>query len=284
MKNVIINIQKSFKTNLGKQVLNYALFYGVLWIFHLLFVSVITFFHLILNHNIGTIADWIVDRGWIEIALSKVLIFFIAIQFMKVRNIKYALVRGMLRNSTSIPRHESFVAIIFLLLSVIAAGDLQLNDGYIFEIFRTMSSAVGTVIFFGIDLFLILILDVFHPLREEADVRRKIFLFPFLFYFFTRATFIYEQTISLKLYPYFFILMYAAYWRRRNWTFPLLIIFGFFVPAFVFLGLDPVWSKSFSFFYMKHEVSAGSIFLICTLLYFYFEWRKKKFPEYIYRD
>jgi hypothetical protein len=284
MKRIFGSLKDFFSTNLGSQVSNYLFFYAIVWAFHLLLVSVIAFFHLILGHNIGTIADWIVDRGWIQISITKILIFMLAIQFMRLRNKKYAHIRGMLRNSFAIPRHESFVVIIFLLFSLIGAGDIYFNQAYIFEPTRILFSTLGTLIFFGIDLVLILILDVFHPLKHKRDTLRKITIFSLLFYLVTRATFIYEQTISFKLFSYFFLILYCAYWRRRNWSLPLLVVSTILVPAFALFGLDPVWGETFSPFQMRHDIGTVSITIMFAIAILYFEYRKKKNPEYIYRD
>lgn len=284
MKKLIGSIKDFFSTNLGAQVSNYLFFYAIVWAFHLLLISVVAFFHLILGHNIGTIADWIVDRGWIQMSVTKILIFALAIQFMRLRNKKYAHIRGMLRNSFAIPRHESFVVIFFLLLALVGVGDIYLNPAYIFEPTRIFISTLGTIIFFGIDLILILILDVFHPLKQAKDTFRKILLFSLLFYLVTRATFIYEQTISFKLFSYFFIILYCAYWRRRNWSLPLLMISTVLVPAFTLFGLDPVWGETFTPFQMRHNISTVAITIMFAIAIFYFEYRKKKNPEYIYRD
>ncbi len=284
MKKLVESLRDFFATNLGSQVSNYLLFYAIVWGFHLLLISVVTFFHLILGHNIGTIADWIVDRGWIQISVTKILIFMLAIQFMRLRNKKYAHIRGMLRNSFAIPRHEAFVAVLFLLLAFIGIGDVYYNQAYIFEPVRILTATIGTFVFFGIDLILILILDVFHPLKKHRDINKKIFLFSLLFYMVTRATFIYEQTISFKLFPYFCLILYCAYWRRRNWTLPILMIGTFFIPTFVFFGLDPVWGETFTPFKMRHDLSTTSILVMFAIVIYYFEYRKKKNPEYIYRD
>ena len=284
MKKLLNYLQVFFKTALGKQVINYALFYAVIWAFHLIFVSVIAFFHLILNHNIGTIADWIVDRGWIEIMVTKLLIFFFAIQFMKLRNIKYAHIRGMLRNAVAFPRHEVFVSVIFLLIAVMSVGEIKMNHAYIIDVYRFLISILGTLVFYGVDLVMILILDVFNPLKTEKEEKNKMIIFSFLFWLFTRMTFIYEQSVSFSLFPYFFLLLYFAYWRRRNWTLPLFLLASFFVPAYALLGLDPVWGSSFTLFYMQRPIHVVSIICMVLILFSYLEYQKRKFPEYIYRD
>lgn len=269
---------------IGKQCTNYTLFYAVIWVFHLIIVSVISYFHLILNHSIGTIADWIIDRGWIVISISKIVIFSIAVQFMKLKTKKYVLIKGMLRNSVSWPRHESFVLLVFLLLGIITIGNIHYNPAFILDFNHLISSSIGTLVFFGIDLFFILILDIFNPLKTEEERKLKIFIFPFMFYLYTRATFVYEQTISFNLYGYFLLILYFAYWRRRNWTLPIFLIISFFLPLFVFMGLDPVTGPTFSIFSSNYVLGTPSLIILVLFSCAYLEWRKRKYPEYIYRD
>jgi len=102
-----------FETPLGCQIKFYALFYFILWSLHLILISLISFFHLLLNHNIRTIGDWIGDRGWELIIFSKLLIFYISVQFIRLRNKKLNLLQGYLRNSIQWPRKEFIVVIIF---------------------------------------------------------------------------------------------------------------------------------------------------------------------------
>lgn len=284
MMNLALRIKLFFKTELGLQVQAYFLFYIIMWAFHLLVISVISYFHFSLSHNIGTIADWIVDRGWQVIIFTKIFIFYFTLQFIKLRSKKYSVVRGMFRNSVQWPRHEMIVVFIFLLLALISLGDVVYNKSFIFDLIRPLVSGIGTAVFFGTDLIFLLILDAFNPIRSVEERRLKVYLFPFLFYIFTRSTFIYEQTISLKLYAYFYFILYLAYWHRRNWTLPGLFLLGFLIPAFAFLGLDPIWGRSFSLFRPINEISTFSIFVLIAFAIFYLEYRLKKYPEYIYRN
>lgn len=269
---------------LGAQVKYYALFYFVLWSFHLVMISLISYFHLLLNHNIRTIGDWIGDRGWFLIILSKTFIFYLALQFIRLKSNKMSLVRSYFRNSIQWPRKEIFVALFFLLIGLMGLGKMSLNQTFIFELPRMLLSAVGTIVFFSVDYALLVILEIFFPLRSFQDEKRKLFAFPLLFYWFTNATFIYEQTVTFKLYAFFFLLLYLGEWRRRNWTLPLLFLLAFLVPCYTLLGLDPVWSSNYTFFAMEKSISSSSIFILVGFAVFYLHNHVKKNPEYIYRD
>jgi hypothetical protein len=284
MKNLVNNLQNFFRTALGTHVIYYTLFYTMMWLFHLIIISIISYFHLILNHNIGTIADWIVDRGWLVIIFTKLSIFYLVMQFMKLKSKKFAFLKVMIRNSVQWPRHEIAVALIFLIAGLISLGNMSFNSTFIVDLLRPFYSIAGTFIFFGTDLFIMLALDVFFPIKNEKTIQYKIILFPILFYFYSRFTFIYEQNISLKLFAYFFILYYSSYWRRRNWTIPLLFIVSFLVPTYVIFGLDPIWGHTFSLFKSSKEISTFSIFILVGFACSYLEYHLRKNPEYIYRD
>jgi hypothetical protein len=273
-----------FDSPLGSQIKYYALFCFVLWSVHLILISLISFFHLLLNHNIRTIGDWIGDRGWALIIISKVLIFYFALQFIRLRSKKINLLRSYVRNSIQIPRKEVIVSLLFLLIGLMGLGKIVINNTLIFELDRMILSVIGTFVFFSVDYALLIVLEIYFPLESTKDKKRKLIVFPLLFYYFNYATFIYEQTTSFKLYAFFFLLMYLGEWRRRNWTLPLLFLLAFLIPTYALFGLDPVWSSSYTFFKMEKVISSFSIFVLVAFALGYLERTQKKKPEYIYRD
>lgn len=279
-----IELVNFFDSHLGSQIKYYSLFYAVLWGVHLVLISLVSYFHLLLNHNIRTIGDWISDRGWILIIVSKVLIFYLALHFIRLKNKKINSVRSYFKNSFQMPRKEIIAAIIFVLIAIMGLGKVRFNQAMIFELDRLILSSVGSFIFFSVDYILLIILEIFFPLHSPLDRTRRLFLFPLLFYYFTYATFIYEQTVSFKLYAFFFLLMYTGEWRRRNWTLPLIFLLIFLVPSYALLGLDPVWSSNYTPFAMEKTISSFSIFLLIGFVVAYLYLTQKKNPEYIYRD
>lgn len=278
------NIVSFFQSNLGKQIVLYFLFYVCLWGFHLILISLVSFFHLLLEHNIRTIGDWIGDRGWSLIIITKVVVFYLAMLFVNLKTKKIFSLKSYFRNSIQTPRLEVFVTILFLLIGLIGLGEIKFNNTMIIEIDRLVLSIIGTFVFFAADYILLVILDVFYPVREESLRIKRIFLFPLLFYFFTAATFVYEQSISLKLYPFFLLLIYTGEWRRKNWTLPALFLLTFLIPTFSLLGLDPVWGEIYSPMAVAKKISTPSVFILILFALGYLHYTLKKKPEYIYRD
>lgn len=273
-----------FDSPLGSQIKYYSLFYFVLWVLHLILISLISYFHLLLNHNIRTIGDWIGDRGWTLIIISKLLIFYLSLQFIRLKSKKISHLKSYFRNSLQVPRKEIFVALIFLLLGLSGLGKLDVNPSLIFEFSRIIYSVVGTFIFFSVDYALLIVLEIFFPLEDVKEKNQKLFLFPLLFYYFSYATFIYEQAVSFKLYAFFFLLLYVGEWRRRNWTIPLLFLIAFLVPAYALFGLDPVWGSSYTIFSAGRAISSASVFILIGFAVGYLRHVQKNNPEHIYRE
>lgn len=273
-----------FDSPIGSQIKYYALFYFVLWSVHLILISLISYFHLLLNHNIRTIGDWIGDRGWALIILSKVLIFYLALQFIRLKSKKINLVRSFFRNSIQIPRKEVVVTLLFLLIGLMGLGKIGYNHTLIFELDRILFSSIGTFIFFSVDYALLIVLEIFFPIVDDKEKKQKLFLFPFIFYACTYATFIYEQTVSFKLYAFFFLLLYLGDWRRRNWSLPFLFLVAFLIPCYTLFGMDPVWGSSYSFLSMERTITSLSLFILIGFGVAYLERTQKKNPEYIYRE
>ncbi len=273
-----------FHSNLGRQCWYYFLLYIAIWIVHLIFISVITFFHLNLNHSIGTIADWIVDRGWQSILLSKGIVFLVLFHFLKLRISKYEYIKKMFSNSKAAKRKEFYVVYCSIVVILWAIYGIQPNGQFIFDPIRLFFSMISGFLFFALDLLFLLLLDFEFPLKKRRDEVKKIFLFPLFFYFFTSMTFVYEQNINFNLYSLFFILLMFLYWRRRNWTMPLSLILFLYVPMYSIFGLDPVWESRFSFFLPTQKVHSVFWPVLAFVIFYYLEVKKRINPEYIGRD
>jgi hypothetical protein len=272
------------KSPTGVQVKYYFYFYAVIWLVHLILISIVSYFHLLLNHNISTIGDWIVDRGWTLIIISKLIVALLVYQFLRIKSDYLIQLNRYFKNAILLPKHEMYVCLVFLVFGYISLGKIEWNYSLIFELDRMFLSIIGTFLFFALDYVVLVLLSLVFPTPDETRALKKIFLFSFLFYFFSYITFQYEQNISLKLCAQFFLLLYVGIWRRPNWTLPFLFLVLFIVPVFSVMGLDPVWGYSFSFFKMIRPISTFYFFILILFAIGYLQYRLKNKTEYIYRE
>lgn len=272
------------KSHLGKQLIVYFFVCFFMWAIHLGIISLVAFFHLLLKHNIRVISDWVTDKGWGLIILTKLLILYLIIQFISLKLNKLSSIKSYFRNGFFFPKTEVITAHIFLLLGVCGLTEIEFNRGVIIELDRFIFSVLGPFIFFSVDLFLSMILNIFYPLRSSREKLARLLIFPLIFYGATSLTFIYELGVSFKLYPLFLFLLYLGEWRRKNWALPFLSLALFVIPYYAFLGGDPIWGEIYSLFYATKKVSAFSFVLLVITALGYLEYKLKKHPEFIYFD
>jgi hypothetical protein len=287
MKNIKLSFNlfvSFFNSPLGEQIKYYFYFYAVLWLVHLILISIVSYFHLLLNHSISTIGDWIVDRGWTLIIISKLIVALIVYQFLRIKSDYLIQLKSYFKNAILLPKHEMYVCLLFLIVGFISMGQIEWNYSLIFELDRVFLSIMGTFIFFALDFVILVLLGLVFPSSDETSALRKILLFSCLFYLFSYLTFQYEQNVSFKLCALFFLLLYVGIWRRINWTLPFLFLAFFIVPIYSFLGSDPVWGYSFSFFKMIRPISTFYFFILILFAIGYLQYRLKNRTEYIYRE
>ena len=235
------------------QIRHFCLFQFSIWIFHLIIISIVSFFHLVLNHSIGTIAEWISERGWQLILVTKTVIFVSYYQYYKLRyplkeKFKYYLQSGMM-----IPRTDFLTVTLFSLLCLIFLGNLQLNSGVIFNPVNLIFSAIGNLSFFAFDFIFVVFLNILYPLDDKTR-RSMNFWLSLIFFLGTKATFQYEIIHVSSLYFYtFFTFGYFSTWRRENWSLPLMFLVVVLLPLNVFCGFDPVWLSQYSFLSCRLE-------------------------------
>ena len=211
-------------------------------------------------------------------------VFYLAMLFVNLKTKKIFSLKSYFRNSIQKPRIEVIVTLFFLVIATLGLGEIEFNKTMIVEVNRLILSIIGSFVFFAVDYVLLVILDVFYPVREEQLRLKRMIILPLLFYFFSAATFVYEQTITLKLYAFFILLVYSGEWRRKNWTLPAIFLIAFVVPAFSILGLDPVWGEIYSPMAASRQISTTSVFILIIFAIGYLQYTQRKKPEYIYRD
>ena len=286
MKNLINNLIKFYQSNdpLNAQVKRFMSFQFVIWLVHLLIISLISFFHLILDHSIGTIAEWINERGWQLILLTKFIVLFIFFQFFSLRFQVLKKLKIYYHNGIQLPRMDYLVVCCFFLIGFLSLGNPVLNSAMIFQVFNILLSYVGLVLFFLSDFLFLVVLNSHFPLRKEQKTVGHI-LFAIIFYLGTLATFQYEFIAVNYLFLFlFWFLLYLSEWRRKNWTMPLSFLMLVFAPITSFFGFDPVWQNQFSFFKLTHKVNYSEIIVIILISALFLYHRQNKEPEYIYRE
>ena len=175
LQNIYDDFSTSLASPLGQQVKYYFCFYVVIWLVHLVLISIVSYFHLLLNHSISTIGDWIVDRGWTLIVISKLFVFILVYQFVRLKSDYLVLFKKYFKNAIQWPRQEMYVCLLFLIIGLVSLGSIEWNSSLIFELDRIALSGIGSFLFFAFDYVFLVILDLFFPVAEENKTKKNRF-------------------------------------------------------------------------------------------------------------
>lgn len=269
---------------LNEQGKRYFFYQATVWIFHLLVISLVSFFHLILNHSLGTIAEWINERGWQLIIFTKFSVMFLFLQFFSLKFQITTKLKSFYQNGMMWPRTDFVVMAIFFFIALLSLGRPEVNSAIIFELDNLILSYFGLIIFFSVDFLFLILLNANFPLPREDRLKGAI-MHSLFFYLGTWISFQYEfLKVNFIFFFLFFMLLYLSMWRRENWTMPFIFLFFVISPISTFLGFDPVWQNQYSILRFSETVSVLEFNLLIVLCLLYLHYKKSQEPEYIYRD
>jgi hypothetical protein len=268
-----IDFKKIWATSLFQQMLSYFIFYALIWIVHLLFVSVLSFFHFLLNHQLGTIEAWIFAWGWPIILICKLASLGVIWKFLIIKMDRPYTWKDVIKFEGLLPSGEIIVISIFLLLAAVWVCRPSEAGDNIFQLSAALQGVVGISFFYFSDVFMIKILDDIYPLQEKHLFWRKI-VFPLAPYASFYAIFHYSIGPAFFLYWNTLLMIYLCSWRGGRWPDILFTLFIYISPAALFLGQDPVWGEYFQIFKMARPMNALE-YSILVLIAIGYLWRRQ---------
>lgn len=229
--------------------------------FHLMLTSVFSFFHFLLDHEMGTIESWLSRNGWEIITISKVLSFISLVSLSQVNSYKEIKFIKNFTNMNLYPTKKSFVFIIFLLVMFYSllnqfGGGIQSNQ-ILDEIF--FSSFIGAASFYGLDIFYLIYLVSYFELKVK-EIPLVFIICLFFFMVSSKLVLPYISKYSVFLVIHFTVVFYFAW--RKNLGDILLYLIVIVAPMSSIFGMDLVWDNSYSIFSYQHKLPVVGVLLI----------------------
>ncbi len=254
------------------------------WLVHLIIISLVSFFHLILNHNLGTIGEWINERGWQLILVTKLLSFYVIFQFHAINYNLYFRLKSYIQSSYKSPSVEFLIMSLFFILGVMSIGIPEWNEQFIFNLSGWGLTFLGNLVFWGTDLLVIIFAKVKSKIFSLQN-HWTLFGLSIIFQIGVYTTFQYEISTPHMMYGGIFCLILTmSALHRDNWNLPYFFIATVLVPFFIVFGLDPVWSHHYSPFRFSRPIIDWEFILILSFLLGYYLFCKHIKVEYIYRE
>ncbi len=228
-------------------------YYVLAGMFQLVIVSLISFFHFLLDHKLGVIEDWVFDKGWEIVVLVKVLSFIVIQKFVHLPSLSRQPFRDMIIESWKSPSRNLFaLCIAGFIISIFSAVPVtNFHQGT--NIFKALISFSGISVLFLLDVLMIISIRYHTGFGSWGNRFAVVFmaalfwggnkiLFPFAIDFGAREFFLHMSVLQL------------AMWGRDNWADPAFFIGFIIAPMAALIGLDPVWGNRFSMFTASNEI------------------------------
>ena len=253
----------------------FLFFYGVAnWVTHTLIVSIIVFFHFLLDHQISIIDDWIFKNAWNITILSKIIAAIFLFKFITVKSNKRAPFRELIGNGLIIPSKEIWIIISFLLVFFFTfRGDLieQIDK---FQASNFLESTYGILLFYGVEIFNIYTLNFFYPLPDDKKPL-YITIYALIFSLHNKMTLFYAEGLDIYVFSNILLLAYLIFWDRLNWSIPALLTLLYVGPIGNIFGLDPLWASHFSIFSLQQKIEIPVYFAILFVPMIYLHIKNK---------
>lgn len=284
----IKSLKKLVVSHLGQTLLYYLGFQFLVWFFHFLLISIVSFFHFQLGHRLGIIENWIFHQAWEIVIVTKILALYVISRIVQIRGESRKPLRDLLTKGFEKPKMELFVVITFSLLAFFLSGQVTVSDKVSIEIFKSLVSLFGVVFFFMSDILVLNLLQELFPLSRRTWVI-KLLVCPLIFWGFSHVSFRYGENLNSLIYYYLLMLLFLSSWRRvkkvkinsniTNWSLPLLYASLFIGPINSLLGIDILWGKNFSYFELIKPIYFYHLFVLSVVSICYFSVRNKEVNE-----
>ena len=246
----------------GRKVIFYYLGYCLLFLVtHLSFISLVSFFHFLLDHDMAVIENWLYRNAWEMIVFSKTLSAFIIIKALKLNNYFINSLFSILKMDIWKPTRKVlvfvlFISVLFYALIMQFSGELINNTK---EAEFTYISYFGSVLFYFIDFLVINVLIRNFKVTQKRKVFALILTLTIFFLFFTKATLPYIDKYFIFLVLHYLTLLLFLFKERKNIMNPLLYSLIIIGPFSSLYGLDIVWDNAHSIYSYKESLPLAGI-------------------------
>jgi len=265
--------------------LSYYVFYNLVTLVSItVIVSLITFFHFLLDHPIETIESWIFDSGWGLIIASKLIALFVVMKFFILNKNERPTFKQLVTDHFIFPKNEIFPILIVIITLFFVMERPQYIQGNKIELSKNISSFIYGLIFYFTDLFFLAQIGLNTNLK-----RGQSFLYPLIFVVTSKLSFLLVtatgdkgQVTTLITYLNMMLLMFLGSLNRENkfsFSAPLIFLFIYICPLISLFGLDHVWGDSHAILTFNFDQYFQHYFILSLLILCYLYLKKLKFKE-----
>jgi len=261
-----------FSSQARKVIIYYSLYCVLFLLFYLALVSTISFFHFLLDHEMGIIENWLNRNTWETLIVSKLLSGLCTVKSLMLNNYHYLSFNDFLKKHMKSPDLKVYVIVLFIVIFLYAllnqfGSELISKEA---EFSFSITSYIGSVLFYLIDIF-VLFYALAHAQLSRKQIIKMAVLIPILFYITTKVALPYVEKYTLFIFLHIITMCILMFRDKSNFSNIVLYCLSVIGPLSIFLGIDLVWDNSYAFYSYPSTVPILGILLIwlTALVYYY---------------
>ncbi len=250
-------------------VLYYILYNIIFALTHLILLSIFSFFHFLLDHDMNTIENWLNRNTWEILSVSKLAASLCIYKFVRLNRYVDTRIKDLINNESFFPSDKiigfSLYLLVFVYAFIVQFGGGVSTGQFKEELFY--SSFIGSFLFYFIDILVLYFFITSFELKKK-DYTKVLYSSLFVFILTTKITLPYLNKFYVFLIIHFISLFYLAKLKRGMDCF----YYSLFViaPLSSLYGLDIVWDNAYSLFSYQSEPPSYGLLLIWGLGLGYF--------------
>jgi hypothetical protein len=240
---------ETFSKNMRRILLYYTGYCLLLILIQVSLVSLVAFFHFLLDHDMGVVENWLNRNAWEILTLSKTLGFMLMIKGMRLNMYNLPSYKKLLLSKQWLPNLETIVFILFINIMGVALVDVH-GGGFKFfpnrDMSYVMSSYVGNSIFYLLDfLFVFYLFENINIVKKRNKLILTIII-GLMFLSVTNILHPYGKPNQFLILLYFTTIILSYLRDREHFGNPVCITL-FLVSIFTILyGHDLVWKGQYA--------------------------------------
>lgn len=269
MTSILSNIL--FSSEARKLLIYYFIYCVFFLLFYLALVSTISFFHFLLDHEMGIIENWLNQNSWEILITSKLGSAILTLKSLMLNNYQLKSFRAFFKQTLHLPKRKNLVFVLFIIIILYAllnqfGSELIRRDG---EYSFSLTSYLGASFFYLIDVVVIF----YCLIHMEITLRQTLILnliLPLFFYVTTKIALPYVDKYTIFIFLHIITLNIFMFKDRDNFSNCILYAFGVIGPLSALLGIDLVWDNSYAIYSFPKTVPIIGIILIWLTAIIYY--------------
>lgn len=249
-----------------KLILYYLCFNLVLVLVHFCLLSLFSFFHFLLGHELGIIEDWLIKNSWFVLFIDKLVAFVVVTYFLQFKFDYRKILKNALREKVNI---KFFAFSFFILVSFYAlieqfGGGINKNN---LKENLVMSTYIFSGGFYLFDFLFLFLLNEQIKFNRYSKILLNTLMF-FLIYKITERIILPEVKAFEVIYFVHFITFFIFVLKKEFYS---IVGYAYFVvaPMTAFWGIDIVWDNAYSLYAYDSEIPVVGILGLWMIAFMY---------------